>query len=207
MDDWPACNPVAEKVNAGPLVVALFPLLPAMATIKLPFCGPLTTITASVPNRPLSVMLPTLTRDGSNVQVNSALANPLTGTLFRLTETVVVLPSATIFDGVKPIVTNADVGVAVGVAVVATVGVNTTVGVADGTKLVGAGVFVKTAVFVATGVLVATGVFVKTGVLVATGVFVAIGVLVKIGVFDGAGVGVAAICRIVRLYVPLPEKG
>src|SRR5262249_19821598 len=33
----PACNPVTSKVKTGPLVVALFPLLPAIATIKVPF--------------------------------------------------------------------------------------------------------------------------------------------------------------------------
>jgi hypothetical protein len=32
----PACNAVTLKVKAGPLVVALLPLLPAMATMKLP---------------------------------------------------------------------------------------------------------------------------------------------------------------------------
>jgi hypothetical protein len=34
---WPACNPFALKVKAAPFVVALLPLLPAMATMKLPF--------------------------------------------------------------------------------------------------------------------------------------------------------------------------
>ena len=33
----PACKPFTSKVKAAPLVVALFPLLPAMATMKLPF--------------------------------------------------------------------------------------------------------------------------------------------------------------------------
>lgn len=104
MADWPACNPVIVKVNTAPLVVALFPLLPAMATIKLPFCGPLTTMTASVPKRPLSVILPMLTRDGLNVQVNSALANPLAGTLFKLT-VAVEMPPTPILGGVRTVVT------------------------------------------------------------------------------------------------------
>ena len=34
---WPACKPLTLNVKAAPLVVALLPLLPAMATIKLPF--------------------------------------------------------------------------------------------------------------------------------------------------------------------------
>lgn len=33
---WPACEPVILNVNAVPLVVALFPWLPAIATMKVP---------------------------------------------------------------------------------------------------------------------------------------------------------------------------
>jgi hypothetical protein len=33
----PACKPVTLKVKAAPLVVALLPLLAAIATMKLPF--------------------------------------------------------------------------------------------------------------------------------------------------------------------------
>ena len=150
---------------------------------------------ASVPKRPLSVMLLMETNVGLNVQVNSALANPPAGTLFKLTVAVEV-PPAIIVGGLRTVVTYADVGVEVAVDVVVTA----RVGVADGTKVaVGIGVFVVTGVLVATCVLVATGVLVAIGVLVDTGVLVGAGVLVKAGVFVGGGVAVAATCRIVRL--------
>lgn len=60
----PATRPVTLKVNAEPLVVALLPLLPAMAKIKLPFCGPLSTATGSAPNRVVATGVPTDTRLG-----------------------------------------------------------------------------------------------------------------------------------------------
>jgi hypothetical protein len=53
----PACKPVTVKVKADPLVVALFPLLPAIATMKLPFCGPLIATAESAPKRPATAML------------------------------------------------------------------------------------------------------------------------------------------------------
>jgi hypothetical protein len=55
--DWPACRAVTVKVNTVPLVVALLPLLPAIATMKLPFCGSLIAVAASVPKRPAMTML------------------------------------------------------------------------------------------------------------------------------------------------------
>ena len=61
----PACNAVTLKVKTGPLVVALLPLLPAIATMKLPFCGPLIAAAASAPNRDPMVMLLTSSRDSS----------------------------------------------------------------------------------------------------------------------------------------------
>ena len=144
MADWPTCNPFAENVKAAPLVVALFPLLPAMATIKLPFCGPLTTVTESVPKRLVAVMLATSTIVGLNIQVNSALANPPVGTLFKLT-VAIEAPPTIMLDGVRSIVTNADVVEIVGVA--------------DGTlDAVGIGVFVGIGVEVAAGEFVAVGI-------------------------------------------------
>lgn len=59
---WPACKPLALKVKAAPLVVALLPLLPAMATMKLPFCGPLIATAGSAPKRLVTRMLLTSTR-------------------------------------------------------------------------------------------------------------------------------------------------
>jgi hypothetical protein len=70
---WPACKPLALKVNTAPLVVALLPLLPAIATMKLPFCGPLIATAASAPNRLVAVILLTSIRLALYVQVNSAL--------------------------------------------------------------------------------------------------------------------------------------
>lgn len=60
----PACKPLALNVKAAPLVVALFPLLPAMATMKLPLCGPLIATAASAPKRLVAAMLLTSTRLG-----------------------------------------------------------------------------------------------------------------------------------------------
>ena len=69
----PATKPVTLKVNTAPLVVALFPLLPAMAKIKLLACASLTATTGSVPKSDVATGLPTSTRAASKVQVNSAL--------------------------------------------------------------------------------------------------------------------------------------
>lgn len=60
----PASKPVTLNVKAEPLVVALFPLLPAMAKMKLPFCGPLSAVTGSAPNRLVATGVPTLTKLG-----------------------------------------------------------------------------------------------------------------------------------------------
>lgn len=57
----PACKPVALKVKAGPLAVALLPLLPAIATMKLPFWGPLIATAGSGPNRLVTAILLTCT--------------------------------------------------------------------------------------------------------------------------------------------------
>src|SRR5689334_4322209 len=62
MADWPSFKPVRLKVNTVPSVVALLPLLPAIATMKLPFCGPLMATTESFPNKPATEMLITCTR-------------------------------------------------------------------------------------------------------------------------------------------------
>jgi hypothetical protein len=70
----PATSPVTLKVNAAPLVVALFPLLPAMAKMKLPACVSLTAVTGSAPKSDVATGgSPTSTRAGLKVQVNSAL--------------------------------------------------------------------------------------------------------------------------------------
>lgn len=53
----PACKPVTLKVNTAPLVVALLPLLPAIATMKLPFWGPLIAMAGSAPNRLAAAIL------------------------------------------------------------------------------------------------------------------------------------------------------
>ena len=58
----PACRPLALKVKTAPLAVALFPLLPATAAMKLPFCGSLIASAGSGPNRPRTLMLLTCTR-------------------------------------------------------------------------------------------------------------------------------------------------
>src|SRR6476620_12076748 len=60
--DWPAFKPVRLNVNTVPSVVALLPLLPAMATMKLPFCGPLIAVAGSAPNRSATEMLLTSRR-------------------------------------------------------------------------------------------------------------------------------------------------
>jgi hypothetical protein len=61
---WPACNPLALKVKAAPFVVALLPLLPATATMKLPPCGPLIATAGSAPKRLVVVILLTSTTPG-----------------------------------------------------------------------------------------------------------------------------------------------
>jgi hypothetical protein len=53
----PSCRPLALKVRAAPLVVALLPLLPAIATMKLPFCGSFVATTGSAPKRLVAWML------------------------------------------------------------------------------------------------------------------------------------------------------
>ncbi len=50
------------KVKAAPPVVAFLPLLPAIATIKLPFWGPLMAMAASAPKRLAMVILLTSPR-------------------------------------------------------------------------------------------------------------------------------------------------
>ena len=59
------CKAVTLKVKAGPLVVALLPLLPAMAKIKLPFCGLLNAVTGSAPNKPPATTLLAATKFAS----------------------------------------------------------------------------------------------------------------------------------------------
>ena len=58
----PAWRPLALKVNAAPPAVALLPLLPAIATMKLPFCGSLIATAGSGPNRLVAAMLLICTR-------------------------------------------------------------------------------------------------------------------------------------------------
>ena len=53
----PAWRPLALKVKAAPPAVALLPLLPAIATMKLPFCGSLTATAGSGPNKFVATML------------------------------------------------------------------------------------------------------------------------------------------------------
>ena len=62
IEDCPACNPFTLNVNAVPSVVALFPLLPAIATMNVPFCGPLIATAGSAPKREVTAMLLTSTR-------------------------------------------------------------------------------------------------------------------------------------------------
>ena len=57
----PACRPVTLNVKAGPLVVALLPLLPAIAKIKVPFCELLNAVAGSAPNKPAAATLLTAT--------------------------------------------------------------------------------------------------------------------------------------------------
>lgn len=57
MPVWPICIPVTLNVKAVPLAVALLLPLPAIATMKTPFCGPLIAETVSVPKRLEIVML------------------------------------------------------------------------------------------------------------------------------------------------------
>ena len=61
----PACKPVTLKINAVPPAVALLPLLPAIATMKVPFCGPLIATAASAPKSPLTTILLTSSRVAS----------------------------------------------------------------------------------------------------------------------------------------------
>lgn len=54
----PTWRAMTLKVKAAPLAVALWPLLPAIATIKVPFCGSLIAPAASVPKRlPIVILL------------------------------------------------------------------------------------------------------------------------------------------------------
>jgi hypothetical protein len=61
----PACKPVTLNVKAVPLDVALFPLLPAMAKIKLPFCVLLNAVAGSAPNKLAATTLLTATKFAS----------------------------------------------------------------------------------------------------------------------------------------------
>lgn len=70
---WPDCKPVTLKLNATPLVVALLPPLPAMARMKLPFCGPFNAEAGLGPKRVATEILLTSTKLASNTQVNSVL--------------------------------------------------------------------------------------------------------------------------------------
>jgi len=89
----PGCKAFTSNVKTGPLVVALFPLLPAIATINVPACGALTAATESVPNRFATVMLLTSASVALKVQVNSALLYPSAGTLCKVTVANVVPPT------------------------------------------------------------------------------------------------------------------
>ena len=137
----PACRPFTSKVNAVPLVVALLLLLPAIATMKLPFCGPLMAVTGSAPKRLAMLILLDSTRLSSYVQVNSALVYSFGGTLFKLTVTN-ALSSILILVGLTSVKTNGPEGV-VDVAVSA---------VGAGVVVEGVGVFVGSAVDVVVGV-------------------------------------------------------
>ena len=53
----PAWRPLALNVKAAPPAMALLPLLPAIATMKLPFCGSLTATAGSDPNRLVAAIL------------------------------------------------------------------------------------------------------------------------------------------------------
>lgn len=61
----PACKPVTVNVKAAPPEVALLPLLPAMAKIKLPFCVLLNAVAGSAPNKLAAATLLTATRFAS----------------------------------------------------------------------------------------------------------------------------------------------
>lgn len=127
----PACRPFTSKVNAVPLAVALLLMLPAIATMKLPFCGPLIAVTGSAPKRLATRMLLASTKFASYVQVNSALVYSFGGTLFKLTVTN-ALSSILILVGLTSVKTNGPDGV-VDVAVSA---------VGTGVVVEGVGVFV-----------------------------------------------------------------
>ena len=70
--DCPATKPLIMNVNTGPLVAALLPLLPAIATMKLPVCSLMATA-ASTPKRPVTRILLFSIRLELYVHVNSAL--------------------------------------------------------------------------------------------------------------------------------------
>lgn len=92
----------------------------------------------------------------------------------------------------KPWVTGAGVGVAVGVLV--GVGVRVGVAVAVGVRVaVGVGVGVNVPVGVGVGVPTGVGVLVGVDVLVGVGVVVGVGVLVGVAVLVGVGVGVVGV--------------
>lgn len=57
MLEIPSAMPLTLNVNTTPLVVALLPWLPAMARMKLPFCGPLIAEAGSWPNKPAATIL------------------------------------------------------------------------------------------------------------------------------------------------------
>ena len=86
----PACKPLTSKVNATPLVVALLPLLPAIAAMNDPFCGAVKSGTAFAPKRLEATGLFISTSAALNLQLNSALAYPVGGTSSRLTLTTAV---------------------------------------------------------------------------------------------------------------------
>ena len=69
----PVVNPFTLKVKAAPLEVAFWPLLPAIARIKLPFEGPLIADTGFTPKRPAMVMLLISIKADWYVHVNSVL--------------------------------------------------------------------------------------------------------------------------------------
>ena len=106
----PACKPLTSKVNTVPLAVALLLMLPAIATMKLPFCGPLIAVTGSAPKRLATRMLLASTKFASYVQVNSALVYSFGGTLFKLTVTN-ALSSMLILVGLTSVKTNGPDGV------------------------------------------------------------------------------------------------
>src|SRR5512143_1009576 len=67
----PPCKPVTSKTNAAPPPMAFLPLLPAIATMKLPFCGVVAAITGSSPKRSVRLIFPIWSKPALYVQVNS----------------------------------------------------------------------------------------------------------------------------------------